>query len=114
MAYGQTGTGKTYTLGSLGGKDSSQKGIMARAMEQLLESTDRNADSLSISYLQLYNERVQDLLSPDKDNLAVQEDNKTGEVQVPGKHGACRRDYQNSVGLCIFTTCVTASLQEIQ
>jgi hypothetical protein len=90
MAYGQTGTGKTYTLGSLGTKDPSQKGIMARSMDTLLENTDRSTDSVSISYLQLYNERVQDLLDPDRDNLAVQEDSKTGEVQVPGeKQDSC-------------------------
>ncbi|KAL0445898.1 UNVERIFIED_CONTAM: Kinesin-like protein KIN-UA [Sesamum latifolium] len=33
MAYGQTGTGKTYTLGRLGEEDAADRGIMLRAME---------------------------------------------------------------------------------
>ncbi|KAJ0546027.1 putative plus-end-directed kinesin ATPase [Helianthus annuus] len=32
MAYGQTGTGKTFTLGKLGKDDASERGIMVRAL----------------------------------------------------------------------------------
>uniref|UniRef100_A0A453ISM4 Kinesin-like protein n=1 Tax=Aegilops tauschii subsp. strangulata TaxID=200361 RepID=A0A453ISM4_AEGTS len=60
MAYGQTGTGKTYTVGQLGKEDPSERGIM------------------------LYLESVQDLLAPEKTNIPIVEDPKTGEVSLPG------------------------------
>lgn len=53
MAYGQTGTGKTYTLGSLGkDDDASQRGIMVRALEQILAATS-SSDTVQVSYLQV-------------------------------------------------------------
>ncbi|XP_020580365.1 kinesin-like protein KIN-UB [Phalaenopsis equestris] len=52
MAYGQTGTGKTYTIGRLGEDDPSQRGIMVRAMEDILANTSPLQDTVSISYLQ--------------------------------------------------------------
>ncbi|CAH1412112.1 unnamed protein product [Lactuca virosa] len=66
MAYGQTGTGKTFTLGRLGDEDTSARGIMVRAMEDILANISRDSDSVMISYLQLYMETIQDLLNPSK------------------------------------------------
>lgn len=53
MAYGQTGTGKTYTLGKLGKDDTSERGIMVRALEDILSSISPAFDSVEISYLQV-------------------------------------------------------------
>lgn len=53
MAYGQTGTGKTYTLGRLGDEDTSARGIMVRSMEDILSSINMETDSLMVSYLQV-------------------------------------------------------------
>ncbi|KAG8380541.1 hypothetical protein BUALT_Bualt06G0026300 [Buddleja alternifolia] len=83
MAYGQTGTGKTYTLGRLGKDDVSERGIMVRALEDIIAGTSAS-DSVEISYLQLYMESIQDLLAPEKINIPIVEDAKTGEVSVPG------------------------------
>ncbi|KAL7238694.1 hypothetical protein ACSBR2_004731 [Camellia fascicularis] len=84
MAYGQTGTGKTYTLGRLGDEDTSARGIMVRAMEDILADISLQTDSVSVSYLQLYMETIQDLLNPANDNIAIVEDPKSGDVSVPG------------------------------
>ena len=54
MAYGQTGTGKTFTLGRLGDEDTSARGIMVRAMEDILTNIHRDSDSVMISYLQVH------------------------------------------------------------
>lgn len=54
MAYGQTGTGKTYTLGRLGDEDTSARGIMVRAMEDILANISLETDSISVSYLQVH------------------------------------------------------------
>lgn len=53
MAYGQTGTGKTYTLGRLGEEDTADRGIMVRAMEDILADVSSESDSVSVSYLQV-------------------------------------------------------------
>ncbi|NXH16617.1 KIF12 protein, partial [Bucco capensis] len=72
FAFGQTGSGKTYTL--MGPLTQSQTqpaapgllGLMQRSFAYLLEqSRSRGSDlALSASYLEIYNEQVQDLLSP--------------------------------------------------
>ncbi|KAL7182892.1 hypothetical protein ACSBR1_041550 [Camellia fascicularis] len=84
MAYGQTGTGKTYTLGRLGEEDTADRGIMVRAMEDILAEISLENDFVSVSYLQLYMETIQDLLNPANDNISIMEDPKTGDVSVPG------------------------------
>jgi hypothetical protein len=53
MAYGQTGPGKTFTLGHLGEDDTSSRGIMVRAMEDILAKISPETDSVSVSYLQV-------------------------------------------------------------
>lgn len=53
MAYGQTGTGKTYTLGWLGEEDTAARGIMVRSMEDILADISPETDSVSVSYLQV-------------------------------------------------------------
>ncbi|XP_038885517.1 kinesin-like protein KIN-UC [Benincasa hispida] len=84
MAYGQTGTGKTYTLGRMGKEDASERGIMVRALEDIIANVSPTSDSVEISYLQLYMESIQDLLAPEKVNIPINEDPKTGEVSAPG------------------------------
>jgi Cdc6-like AAA superfamily ATPase len=53
MAYGQTGTGKTYTVGKLGKDDAAERGIMVRALEDVLASTMPGSDVVEVSYLQV-------------------------------------------------------------
>ncbi|CAH8381590.1 unnamed protein product [Eruca vesicaria subsp. sativa] len=84
MAYGQTGTGKTYTVGKIGKDDAAERGIMVRALEDILASASSDSSvSVEISFLQLYMETLQDLLAPEKGNIQINEDGKTGEVSVP-------------------------------
>ncbi|KAM7525649.1 hypothetical protein LguiA_015551 [Lonicera macranthoides] len=84
MAYGQTGTGKTYTLGRLGEEDTAARGIMVRAMEDILTEISPEIDSVSVSYLQLYMETIQDLLDPSNYNISIVEEPKTGDISLPG------------------------------
>ncbi|PRQ45249.1 putative armadillo repeat-containing kinesin-like protein 1/2 [Rosa chinensis] len=53
MAYGQTGTGKIYTLGRLGCDDALERGIMVRALEDIILSTAPESDTVEVSYLQV-------------------------------------------------------------
>ncbi|KAF4791099.1 Kinesin-like protein KIF12 [Turdus rufiventris] len=73
FAFGQTGSGKTYTLmGPLAQSEAQPAspallGLMQRSFTCLLEqSRSRGSDlALSASYLEIYNEQVRDLLSPE-------------------------------------------------
>ncbi|KAG5008375.1 hypothetical protein JHK85_026917 [Glycine max] len=84
MAYGQTGTGKTFTLGRLGEVDASDRGIMVRSMEDIFADLSPDTDSVTVSYLQLYMETLQDLLNPANDNIPIVEDPRSGDVSMPG------------------------------
>ncbi|CAA0842655.1 Armadillo repeat-containing kinesin-like protein 2 [Striga hermonthica] len=99
MAYGQTGTGKTYTLGRLGDEDTSARGIMVRSMEDILANISPDTDSILVSYLQLYMETIQDLLNTANDNISIVEDQKTGDVSLPGATVLEIRDQQSFVDL---------------
>ncbi|TYJ19663.1 hypothetical protein E1A91_A09G206900v1 [Gossypium mustelinum] len=99
MAYGQTGTGKTYTLGRLGEEDTADRGIIVRAMEDILADVSLESDSVSVSYLQLYMESLQDLLDPTNDNISIVEDPKSGDVSLPGATLVEIRDQQSFLEL---------------
>ncbi|OIW07645.1 hypothetical protein TanjilG_17660 [Lupinus angustifolius] len=94
MAYGQTGTGKTFTLGQLGEGDTSNRGIMVRSMEDIFANLSLNTDSVTVSYLQLYMETLQDLLNPANDNIPIVEDPRNGDVSLPGATLVEVRDQQ--------------------
>ena len=53
MAYGQTGTGKTFTLGRIGEEDTSDRGIMVHSMEDIFADISPETDSILVSYLQV-------------------------------------------------------------
>ncbi|KAG0493742.1 hypothetical protein HPP92_004736 [Vanilla planifolia] len=102
MAYGQTGTGKTYTIGQLGKVDPSERGIMVRAMEDILAETSSIRDTVSISYLQLYLESIQDLLAPEKSNIPISEDPNSGEVFVHGASVVQIRDIEHFLEMLLI------------
>jgi|UPI00048E5B85 kinesin family member 6/9 len=68
MAYGQTGAGKTFTMiGSLGTYH--QRGIQPRALAHVFREIENRTEyefKVSVSYMELYNERIFDLLSVDQ------------------------------------------------
>ncbi|XP_030589096.1 kinesin-like protein KIF1B isoform X6 [Archocentrus centrarchus] len=78
FAYGQTGAGKSYTM--MGKQEEGQEGIIPMLCEDLFEkiNEDNNKEDLSysveVSYMEIYCERVRDLLNPkNKGNLRVRE-----------------------------------------
>ncbi|ORZ38760.1 P-loop containing nucleoside triphosphate hydrolase protein [Catenaria anguillulae PL171] len=65
LCYGQTGAGKTFTM--TGGESYHHRGIIPRAISQVFrEVHDRPqyAYTIRISYLEIYNEQMVDLLIP--------------------------------------------------
>ncbi|GAB0095548.1 Kinesin-like protein Klp61F [Sergentomyia squamirostris] len=95
FAYGQTGTGKTYTMVgeevpelSASWEDDSPLGIIPRAVVHLFDEL-RMMDveySMRISYLELYNEELCDLLSADdSQKIRIFDDStKKGSIIVQG------------------------------
>ncbi|NWH51668.1 KIF19 protein, partial [Fregata magnificens] len=83
FAYGPTGCGKTYTM--LG--TNREPGICARALGDLFQAIkDTSGDTeyeVSVSYLEIYNEMIRDLLNPSLGCLQLRED-ASGTVQVAG------------------------------
>ncbi|KAJ8389624.1 hypothetical protein AAFF_G00118610 [Aldrovandia affinis] len=78
FAYGQTGAGKSYTM--MGRQEKDQQGIIPLLCQDLFtkingSSNDNNmAYSVEVSYMEIYCERVRDLLNPkNKGNLRVRE-----------------------------------------
>ncbi|XP_078695783.1 kinesin-like protein KIF1A isoform X32 [Branchiostoma floridae x Branchiostoma belcheri] len=78
FAYGQTGAGKSYTMmGKPEPRD--QQGIIPQLCEELFDKikTQESKDlqfSVEVSYMEIYCERVRDLLNPkNKGNLRVRE-----------------------------------------
>ncbi|XP_073064697.1 kinesin-like protein KIN-5D [Primulina eburnea] len=94
FAYGQTGTGKTYTMegGSRkkNGDITNDGGVIPRAVRQIFDILEaQNAEySMKVTFLELYNEEITDLLAQEecskfiddksKKPIALMEDGKGG------------------------------------
>ena len=79
FVYGQTGTGKTFTLGCL---TPGLEGIQPRCLQYMFEKIQKESSRYEVKvqqqYVQLYRDFVQDLLDITKDNLKVRVDDQTG------------------------------------
>ncbi|KAJ3415476.1 hypothetical protein HDV05_004918 [Chytridiales sp. JEL 0842] len=96
FAYGQTSSGKTYTMGSNNNATTpdAQCGIIPRVIRQVMKliQVKRKMDpkieySIRCVFLEIYQEQVRDLLMPDIDpkDIAIRED-RTGAITISGIH----------------------------
>ncbi|KAK6942917.1 Diaminopimelate epimerase, DapF [Dillenia turbinata] len=82
FAYGQTGTGKTYTMeGGMRTKVRelpAEAGVIPRAVRQIFDTLEaQNADySMKVTFLELYNEEITDLLAPEDNSRSLEEKQK--------------------------------------
>lgn len=77
FAYGQTSSGKTYSIH--GAED--DPGMIPRAVQAMFEYIDNTTDRdfvIQVSYMEIYNEVINDLLNPTGKGLAVREDPRKG------------------------------------
>ncbi|KAE8576214.1 hypothetical protein XENTR_v10004103 [Xenopus tropicalis] len=83
FAYGPTGCGKTYTM--LG--TDWEPGIYIRTLNDLFKAIEETSDDMEyevlMSYMEIYNEMIRDLLNPSLGYLDLREDSK-GVIQVAG------------------------------
>ena len=75
LAYGQTSSGKTYTMTGAG--ESEGRGILPRMISTLfalIENTEQHIEfSVKVSYAEIYLEKIRDLLDPSRQNLKIHE-----------------------------------------
>nr|XP_057912856.1 kinesin-like protein KIF3C [Doryrhamphus excisus] len=102
FAYGQTGTGKTYTMQGMW-LDPEKRGVIPNAFDHIFTHISRSQSDkqylVRASYLEIYREEVRDLLDPNHGNargLELRESPETG-VYVPD-----------------LTSCVCKSIKEIE
>ncbi|NWU47700.1 KIF4 protein, partial [Dromas ardeola] len=103
LAYGQTGSGKTYSMG--GTYTASQEhepdvGVIPRVIRLLFKEKDQRQDwefVLKVSYLEIYNEDILDLLCPSRERssqISIREDPKEG-IKIVGlmeRNVTCAQD----------------------
>jgi kinesin family protein 4/21/27 len=96
LGSGQTGAGKTYTIiGNCPENNSDfdhyrsslcggQRGILPRSLELIFEEQKRKRNSrVTISFYEIYNEKIFDLLVSTMKPLEIRE-SKNGEISIPG------------------------------
>lgn len=80
FAYGMTGTGKTYSMQGV----TNSPGIIPQAVQDIFDTISKDTNNryaLKVSYLEIYNERIRDLLSTsleDNDEIKIRDDPKRG------------------------------------
>lgn len=85
FAYGQTGTGKTFTMEGT----EQNRGVNFRTLEQLFRTAEERSDTfvynISVSVLEVYNEQIRDLLAtaPTSKKLEIKQASE-GFHNVPG------------------------------
>jgi kinesin family protein 5 len=87
FAYGQTGAGKSYTMMGTDIDNDEGRGVIPRIVEQIFASILSSPGTIEytvrVSYMEIYMERIRDLLAPHNDNLPVHEEKNRG-VYVKG------------------------------
>ncbi|KAH6837815.1 P-loop containing nucleoside triphosphate hydrolases superfamily protein [Perilla frutescens var. hirtella] len=109
FAYGQTGTGKTYTMegeckrskSGPNGELPPEAGVIPRAVKQIFDTLEsQNAEySVKVTFLELYNEEITDLLAPDDLSKVALEDKQKKQLPLmeDGKGGVLVRGLEEEI-----------------
>ncbi|KAK6234771.1 hypothetical protein QUC31_018546 [Theobroma cacao] len=105
FAYGQTGTGKTYTMEGgarkKNGEFPTDAGVIPRAVKQIFDILEaQNAEySMKVTFLELYNEEITDLLAPEETSKFVVDDKTKKPIALmeDGKGGVFVRGLEEEI-----------------
>ena len=101
LAYGQTGAGKTHSLLQMGEQSADEAGLLPRVVADLfvgLQADWRAIYTVKVGMFQIYNEQVDDLLKPGRNNLRVKQSPRGGwEVEGLGWFTCRSPEYLMSV-----------------
>ena len=82
FAYGQTSSGKTHTMLGPSIDDEEQRGMIPRMVSlvfsQVLDAPNEIEFSIKISMIEIYMEKIRDLLDPSKTDLKIRDHPKKG------------------------------------
>lgn len=91
FVYGQTGSGKTFSMEGVPG-DKDYEGIIPRVMADIFDGIQKMQAELEfivrVSYIEIYMEKIRDLLKPSSINLNVRESRERG-VWIAGATELC-------------------------
>ncbi len=82
FAYGQTSSGKTHTMLGEDIENEEERGIIPRLVTGIFNKIKQQPEdiefSVRVSFVEIYNEKIQDLLDPKKNNLKIHENKQQG------------------------------------
>lgn len=77
LAYGQTSSGKTHTMEGPSLWDTKAQGVIPRTIDKIFgliqDADESNSFTVAVSYYEVYNEKIRDLLNPSQDDLKMRE-----------------------------------------
>ncbi|KAK3012963.1 hypothetical protein RJ639_009000, partial [Escallonia herrerae] len=101
---GQTGTGKTFTMEGEGEKEKNGKfrrdaGVIPRAVQQIFDTLEaQNAEySTKVTFIELYNEEITDLLGPDEQKFSDDKSKKPIALLEDGKGAVFMRGLEEEI-----------------
>ncbi|KAJ4772770.1 Kinesin-like protein KIN-5A [Rhynchospora pubera] len=107
FAYGQTGTGKTYTMEGGGSRKikngdlPSDAGVIPRAVKQIFDILEAQCAeySMKVTFLELYNEEITDLLAPEEPKFTTPDDKTKKPIALmeDGKGGVFVRGLEEEI-----------------
>ncbi|KAK4255008.1 hypothetical protein QN277_008071 [Acacia crassicarpa] len=104
FAYGQTGTGKTYTMEGgarkKNGEFPNDAGVIPRAVKQIFDILEAQGAeySMKVTFLELYNEEITDLLAPEETSKFVDDKSKKPiALMEDGKGGVFVRGLEEEI-----------------
>ncbi|KAF1328333.1 Kinesin-related protein 3, partial [Globisporangium splendens] len=101
FVYGQTGTGKTFSMEGVPG-DAEYAGIIPRVMDDIFDGIQNMQAELEflvrVSYIEIYLEKIRDLLEPSSNNLSVRESRERG-VWIAGATEVCCASADEMMGV---------------
>eukprot|EP01062_Namystynia_karyoxenos_P022809 TRINITY_DN1876_c0_g1_i2.p1 TRINITY_DN1876_c0_g1~~TRINITY_DN1876_c0_g1_i2.p1 ORF type:complete len:1410 (+),score=564.77 TRINITY_DN1876_c0_g1_i2:73-4230(+) len=123
FAYGQTGTGKTYTMGTgdVSAVATDDQGIVPRVATYIFATLGRKRReaeargrtcnfSVKASYIEIYNEHLKDLLHPNTQAGKIQiREGGDGSIIMTGAHEEEVRTYEDMLGLLDVGTVARAT-----
>ncbi|XP_043725795.1 kinesin-like protein KIN-5C [Telopea speciosissima] len=109
FAYGQTGTGKTYTMegeckrskSGPSGQLPPEAGVIPRAVKQIFDTLESQHAEYSVkaTFLELYNEEITDLLAPEEISKVMLEEKQKKQLPLmeDGKGGVLVRGLEEEI-----------------